>query len=76
MIDEIENMLRYISKQLNAKNLTLTVHPFVHAYLTKGFFSIHRKWNGKYGKIKLNRSDAYQFLEYRFFKGEEEIHLK
>jgi len=24
--------------------LTLNVHPFIHAYLTKGFMSIQRKW--------------------------------
>jgi len=74
LIDEIENKMRYIYKNLNQKKVSLITHPFVHAYLTKGFFNVQRKWASKYGrKIKLNPSDAYQFMEYRFFdeKGEE-----
>jgi ribonuclease G len=78
LIDEIQNNLRYILKQLNQKKVTLTCHPFVHAYLTKGFYSIQRKWYTTYNRwITVKKSDAYAFLEYRFFDGKgEEIHLK
>ena len=78
IIDEIENNLRYILQQLNQKKVTLNAHPFVESYLTKGFYSEQRKWFMKYKRwVNIRRSNAYQFLEYKFFddKGEE-INLK
>ncbi|MAY84577.1 MAG: ribonuclease E/G [Flavobacteriales bacterium] len=78
MIDEIQNKLRYLIKQMNQKKLTLICHPFVQAYLTKGFYSIQRKWYTNYNRwVTVKKSDAYAFLEYRFFDAKgEEIHLK
>jgi ribonuclease G len=78
LIDEIQNNLRYILTQLNQKKITLTVHPFIEAYITKGFYSLQRKWYMKYKKwVNVRASDAYQFLEYRFFDlNGEEIKLR
>ena len=78
LIDEIENNLRYLLQQMNQKKITLIVHPFVEAYLTKGFYSIQRKWFTKYKRwVNVRKSDAYQFLEYRFFDAkQEEINVK
>lgn len=78
LIDEIQNNLRYILTQLNQKKITLTVHPFIEAYITKGFYSLQRKWYMNYKKwVNVRASDAYQFLEYRFFDlNGEEIKLK
>lgn len=78
LIDEIHNNLRYILQQQNQKKVSLVVHPFIEAYLTKGFYSIQRKWFIKYKKwVNIRPSDAYQFLEYRFFDAQgEEINLK
>ncbi|CAE7530396.1 rne [Symbiodinium microadriaticum] len=78
LIDEIQNKLRYLIKQMNQKKLTLVCHPFVQAYLTKGFYSIQRKWYTNYNRwVTVKKSDAYAFLEYRFFDAKgEEIHLK
>ena len=67
-IDEIENNLNYLIRDQNETHLTLTVHPYIYAYLTKGLFSIHWKWFLKYGKfIKIKHMAAYNFLEYHFF---------
>jgi ribonuclease G len=78
LIDEIENNLRYILTQLNQKKISLHVHPFIEAYLTKGFYSVQRRWFMKYKKwVKIHASDAYEFLEYRFQDANrEEISLK
>ncbi len=78
LVDEIENNLRYILQQLNQKKVTLVVHPFIEAYLTKGFKSLRMKWFLKYKTwITVRPSDAYQFLEYHFFDAKsEEINLK
>lgn len=78
LIDDIENNLRYLLDQQNEKKITLTTHPFIEAYLTKGFYSVQRKWFMKYKKwVTIRKSSAYSFLEYRFFDAKkEEIRLK
>jgi ribonuclease G len=57
--------------------LTITVHPIVHAYLTKGFPSRRMKWRWKYKqKIKITPNTNYHLTEYHFFDDhEEEIKL-
>jgi ribonuclease G len=77
LIDEIENNLRYLIQEQNEKDLTLRVHPYIYAFLTKGIFSLRMKWMLKYKTaFKLQPSIAYHFLEYRFFnKLDDEIKL-
>ncbi len=66
-IDEIENNLKYLLVDQNEKNLTLQVHPFIYAYLTKGVFSIHYKWKKKYGKpFKVQSMPEFHTLKYNF----------
>ncbi len=76
-IDEIESNLRYLIREQNEKSLTLSVHPFIYAFLTKGLMSIRMKWFFKYKKwIRLYPSTSYHFLEYRFFnKLDDEIKI-
>lgn len=76
-IDEIENTLRFILQEQNEKSVTISVHPFIAAYFTKGIFSLRWKWQRKYGKkIKVESSNAYHFLEYHFLNSSgEEIKL-
>lgn len=67
-IDEIENNLKYIFQDQNESNITLTVHPYIHAFLTKGFISIRMKWLWKYKKfLKIKAMKNYHMLEYKFF---------
>ncbi|MFW6226969.1 MAG: ribonuclease E/G, partial [Bacteroidota bacterium] len=77
IVDEIENNLRYLIEEQNEKNLTLRVHPYVYAYLTKGLWSVKLKWMFKYKTIfKLLPSLSYHFLEYHFFnKLDDEIKM-
>ena len=77
LVDEIESNLRYLIREQNEPSLTLRVHPFISAYLTKGLLSIKMKWFFKYKKwIKVYPSTSYHFLEYRFFnKLDDEIKL-
>lgn len=76
-IDQIENNLRYILKEQNESGVTLCVHPYLEAYINKGFLwnSLRHKWGRKYGKsIKVKGVTSYHFLEYHFFnKNEDEI---
>ena len=67
-IDRITTDLEEIIFQSNYNGrITLNIHPFIAAYLTKGLFSIRLKWFLKYRKwIKILPRDAYSYLEYRF----------
>jgi ribonuclease G len=66
-IDEIENNLKYLLIDQNENHLTLQVHPFIYAYLTKGLFSIHYKWKKKYGKsFKVQSMSDFHTLQYNF----------
>jgi ribonuclease G len=50
------------------KKVALHVHPFVAAYLEKGFPSIRSKWFFEHKKwVKIIPRDAYTYLEYHFF---------
>jgi ribonuclease G len=72
IIDKIASDLERVLK--SHKNVVLNVHPFVAAYLSKGFLSMRSKWFLEHKKwIKIIPRDAYTFLEYHFFdkKGNE-----
>ena len=77
LIDQIENHLRYLLQDQGQANITLCVHPFIEAYLTKGLFSLKRRWRLKFGKkFSVRPVSAYHFMEYHFInKNEEEIKL-
>ncbi|MGB6268705.1 MAG: Rne/Rng family ribonuclease [Olleya sp.] len=50
------------------KKVTLNTHPFIAAFLTKGFPSIRSKWFFEHKKwVKVQPRDAYTYLEYHFF---------
>jgi ribonuclease G len=66
VIDKITADLERIIR--NHKKLVLNAHPFVAAYLTKGFPSIRSKWFMEHKKwIKVIPRDAYTYLEYHFY---------
>ena len=68
LIEKINDTLERILKS-NGKDkpITLNAHPFIAAYLTKGFPSIRSKWFLEYKKwIKVMPRDAYTYLEYQF----------
>ena len=78
LIDQIENNLRYILKEQNEKDVTLCVHPYVEAFITKGFFSsLKGKWGKKYGrKFKVRAVSSYTFMEYHFMNKNEDEKIK
>ncbi|MGC4037857.1 MAG: Rne/Rng family ribonuclease [Chitinophagaceae bacterium] len=75
--DEIEKNLNYLFTHKHT-NLTVAVHPILHAYLTKGWlWSKKVKWSRKFKqKINILANSAYHLTEFHFFdKQEEEIKL-
>ncbi len=73
LTDEIESKLQTVLEDHKGK-ITIKLHPYIHAYLTKGLISKALKWKLKYGKnIKFVPDSNYYLLEYNFFdeKGEK-----
>src|SRR5258705_9532125 len=73
--DEIEKNLSYLINHQH-KDLTLTVHPIMHAYLTKGkLFGIGSrqwKWRWKYKqKVQINANTNYHVTRFHFFDKQE-----
>ena len=68
LINKITFDLERIMQSKNSKNgIVLNTHPFIAAYLTKGFPSVRSKWFLEHKKwVKILPRDAYTYLEYRF----------
>jgi ribonuclease G len=75
--DEINNKVTYILKDLNKTKLTLKVHPFIAAYLTKGIRSQQFQWFRKFFKwVRIIGNNSFSLLEYQFLdENQEEIIL-
>lgn len=66
IVDKISSDIERILKV--HKKIVLNAHPFVAAYLTKGFPSLRSKWFFEHKKwVKIIPRDAYTFLEYHFY---------
>jgi ribonuclease G len=60
-----EDLERHIKS--GHKKLTLNAHPFVAAFIIKGYPSVRSKWFVKHKKwIKVMPRDAYTYLEFKF----------
>jgi ribonuclease G len=67
LIQKINHDLEQLFKKDYTK-VTLNTHPFIAAFLTKGFPSIRSKWFFEHKKwVKVLPRDAYTYLEYHFF---------
>jgi ribonuclease G len=74
VVDEIESNLNYLIQDQNHKNLTLGVHPFIGAYLKKGFWEFQIKWFMKYKQwVKIQSLRDFHFMEYQFYDRNNEI---
>lgn len=71
--DELDSKVKYALTELNKKKLSLRVHPYVAAYLTKGWKSMRMKWFLKYFKwVEIEANSSCSYLEYHFYDEEEE----
>jgi len=76
--DRLQDKIDYLINTLHVKNFKLYVHPYIHAYIKKGFYSLYWKWKVKYSMaIKISPDQNLALLEYRFYdSNKEEIDLK
>lgn len=77
LTDEIERDLEFIMQSRPKGDLYLRVHPYIEAYLLRGWRSTRWKWFWKYNKwVRIVPHSDYQLGEYRFFVGnDDEIRL-
>ena len=69
VVDEIEASLRHLVTAQGERRLTLITHPYIHAYLTKGWLrSLHHRWMRRYRvRLAVESSEKYSLLEFKFF---------
>lgn len=77
LTDDIQRDLEFIVQSRPNSKLVLHAHPYIYAFLTKGFKSIQMKWYLKYFKwIKIKENADYHLTAYKFFdSNEDEIRL-
>ncbi len=75
--DDIERNLEFIMQSRAADDLYLRVHPFVEAFLKRGWWNYQWRWFFKYHKwVHIIPYSDYALTEYRFFlRNEDEIRL-
>ncbi len=76
-VERLEGKIDYLVS-IGVTEFKLYVHPFVYAYLVKGFSSIYKKWKKRYSRrITLLENQDLAMLEYRFMDAKgEEIEMK
>ncbi len=68
LVDDLDSKVNYILKDINKKKLVLHVHPYVAAYITKGFKSLRNKWFFQHLKwVRVESNNSLALLEYHFF---------
>ena len=72
--DSIENQLVYYVQERKEKSLQLELHPYVAAYLERGFPSLLLRWKFKYRcNVKLLPSKECSMLQARWFNPKGEL---
>ena len=73
LVDKINDDLEKLLKK-DYKRITLSTHPFIAAFLTKGFPSPRGKWFLNHKRwVKIVPRDAYTYLEYHFHDNDGEL---
>ena len=72
-IDEVENHLKFVIKELGYRHIIIKLHPYIAGYLKNGILSKRFKWMLKYkALIRVKSSDAYDFFHYAFYSRNHE----
>ncbi len=76
--DLIQEKIDYLLNSLKVKDFIMYVHPFVDAYLKKGFISTYTRWRFKMGRhFRILPDQSLAYLQYRVLdKNRNEIDLK
>lgn len=77
LMEELERDLNFIMTNNGTAKVSLNVHPYVFAYLKRGFFGHQWKWFMKYKKwVSVKRVEDTLVTKYKFYdQNKEEIKL-
>lgn len=71
--DQVENDLDFILNKQNEKGITIVLHPYLHAFFTKGFPSKRMKWFLKYNTwINLVPDSSFALTSFIFYNKRKE----
>ena len=66
--DQLERKIDRLVNKIGVKRFKLYVNPYVAAFINKGFISLKRKWQFKYGfRFDVIPSQKLAFLQYEFY---------
>lgn len=72
--DQLERKIGYLVNKIGVRKIYLHVHPYVAAYISKGFLSIKRRWQLKYGfGVSVIPSQKLGFLQYEFYDSNKQF---
>ncbi len=72
--DIILNNLDYILTKQNERKISVSLHPFLHAYFTKGIFSQQMKWFFEYKTwVTLIKDSSMGVVDFTFHNKEGEV---
>ena len=75
--DQVEKNIDHILSKQNERKLTITLHPYLFAYFTRGMYSRRVKWVFKYFKwVNLIEDSSLGLTDFHFINAAgEEIEL-
>ena len=72
--DQLERKIDRLVNKIGVKKFYLHVHPYVAAYVNKGFVSLKRQWQLKYGfGLHIVSSQKLAFLQYEFYDANKQF---
>ena len=72
--DTLERKIDRLVNKIGVKKFYLYVNPYVAAFINKGFISLKRKWQFKYGfGVHIVPSQKMSFLQYEFYDDKKEF---
>lgn len=72
--DQLESKIDRLVNKIGIKTFYLHVHPYVAAYINKGFVSLKRKWQMRYGLgVHIVPSQKLAFLQYEFYDSKRQF---
>ncbi|MCH8905036.1 MAG: Rne/Rng family ribonuclease [Bacteroidetes bacterium] len=74
IIDDLEEEVNKVLHEHKNKPITLYLHPFLTAYLKKGYKSFQRKWFLKAKKwMKVIPNDSFHLTQFEFYEGKRKV---
>ena len=72
--DQLERKIDNLVNKIGVKKFYLHVHPYVAAYINKGFLSLKRQWQMKYGfGVRIIPSQKLAMLQYEFYDSQRQF---